>query len=280
MERIRDEMEEAALGHVVHNGLPTGLPNLDKLMKGLRPGRMIVIGGFTSQGKTTLALNIAAHVALCHAQHIGIFSLEMKSKDLMENITSSLAKVNYDRVCSGQVTLEEATRIKDSMIKINQCLSLIHIDDTRGLSMKSIKGKSQVMSRSNGIKLLVIDYLQLVRSNRKFDVREQEVADTSREIKELSGELDIPVIVLSQLNEEGKLRESRAIGHDADTIWILEPTKNAKLGDEVIPVTLKINKNRKGPTGQIALVFQKWCCLFEEEPLDAGPDQPGLPYKD
>lgn len=230
------------------SGIKTGFPDLDKTTDGLHGGEMIVLAGYPGGGKTMLAVNIAEHIAIDQRLPVGIFSLEMKSKRLVMRIIASRARVNMRTIRDGGLRELDFPKITSACGQIAN--SPIHLCDQSELNIFQLRAKARQMKAEFGIRFWVIDYLQLLSAVAKKDQsREQEVSSISRGIKQMAGEMDDPVLALSQLNDDGKLRESRAIGQDADSIWKLSKTKEAKSDDEenpVIPVTLKISKQRDG----------------------------------
>lgn len=270
-----DSIEKAHQNHGTLTGLATGFADLDRMTTGLHGGEMIVIAARPSVGKTSLAMNIAEHVAINQKLPVGVFSLEMTAESLITRMICSKARVNLRNVRDGFLSERDFPKLTGAAGKIQQ--SKLYIDDSAGLSILQLRAKARRMHQLYGIKLFVIDYLQLLTStNRRAENRQQEIADISSGVKGLAKELNVPVIVLSQLNREvektgGKpkismLRESGAIEQDADLVGLLykdndeEPEKER----DVIPVNLYIAKQRNGPTGDIRLSFLKAFTRFEQ----------------
>jgi replicative DNA helicase len=300
------ELAQRAIATIEHyhahqgllTGLPTGFPDLDKMTFGFQTSEMIVIAARPSMGKTALAVQIAEHVAVDQKLPVGIFSLEMTADSLMLRMLCSRARVNLRNIREGFLAERDFPKITGAAGKLSS--ASIHIDDSSSLSIFQLRTKARRMAAQFGIKLLVIDYLQLLHSsNRKADNRQQEIADISSGIKSLAKELAIPVIVLSQLNRDverdGKrrprmsdLRESGAIEQDADFVGLLykpkadddEEVDNA----EVTAVNLLIAKQRNGPTyPEVRLTFLRGYTRFESAAkvsADDLPDQPNLPHND
>jgi replicative DNA helicase len=269
------------------DGLPTGFIDLDKMTNGLHEGEMIVIAARPSMGKTSLAMNIAEHVAVDKKLPVGVFSLEMTADALVFRLLCSRAKVNLKDIRSGFLLERDFPRITNAAGQLAN--SPLFIDDTSGLSILQLRAKARRMAQQYDIKLLVIDYLQQMHStSRKVDNRQQEIADISNGVKALAKELKIPVIVLSQLNRDfekdksrkpnlADLRESGAIEQDADLVGILykvDPEDTSKRKDDVteeetgllpdaLPVNLLIAKQRNGPTGDVPLTFLRTFTRFE-----------------
>ncbi|HMO64095.1 MAG TPA: replicative DNA helicase, partial [Verrucomicrobiota bacterium] len=264
------------------DGLPTGFGDFDKMTNGMRPGEMIVIAARPSMGKTSLAMNMAEHVAVDGGLPVGVFSLEMTAESLVERMLCSRSEVNLRDIRDGFFAERELPRLWDSAQQL--VAAPLHIDDTPGLSILQLRARARRMHQQHGIKLLVIDYLQLLHSeSRKArDNRQQEVAEISSGVKALAKELKIPIIILSQLNREldkdksrkpklSDLREYGAIEQDADVVALLyKPPEGDEDDQESVPrdhpdgisVKLLIAKQRNGPTGDVDLVFFKGFTRF------------------
>lgn len=270
------------------SGLATGFPDLDRKTNGLQPGEMIVIAARPSMGKTSLAMNIAEHVATVQRLPVAVFSLEMTAEALVMRLLCSLARVNHHTIREGGLQEQDFARITEATgILANAPL---YIDDTAGLTILQLRARARRLKERHDIRLFVIDYLQLLQSanpRRGDPNRAQEIAEISSGVKALAKELDVPVIVLSQLNRElerdrtrkprlSDLRESGAIEQDADVVGLLykanpkDPREPASADDDdetaasdVVPVNLLIAKQRNGPTGDIHLTFMKPFTRFE-----------------
>jgi replicative DNA helicase len=259
-------------------GAGTGFTDLDKMTSGLHGGEMIVVAARPSMGKTSLAMNIAEHAALEEKIPVGVFSLEMTSESLVLRMLCSRARVNLRNVREGFLAERDFPKLTDAAGKLAN--APLFIDDSSGLSILQLRAKARRMSQQYGIKLFIIDYLQLLHSTaRRAENRQQEIADISNGIKSLAKELDVPVIVLSQLNRElekdkdrkprlSDLRESGAIEQDADVVCLLyKPSREDEdaAGEEAdaMPVNLLIAKQRNGPTGDVHLTFLKQYTRFE-----------------
>src|SRR6266481_3354257 len=256
-------------------GLPTGFIDLDKLTTGMHPGEMIVIAARPSVGKTSLAMNIAEHVAIDNNIPVGVFSLEMTAESLVMRMLCSRSRVNLRNVRDGFLAERDFPKLTLNAGKLAG--APLFIDDSSGLSILQLRAKARRMFQQYGIKLFVIDYLQLLHSTaRRAENRQQEIADISSGIKALAKELSVPIIVLSQLNRElereknrkprlSDLRESGAIEQDADVVGLLyKPSSDDDESgealvheDEALPINLLIAKQRNGPTGDVELTFLK-----------------------
>jgi replicative DNA helicase len=242
---------------------------------------MIVIAARPSIGKTSLAMNIAEHVAIEEKQPVGVFSLEMTAESLVLRMLCSRSRVNLRSVREGFLVERDFPKLTGAAGKLAS--APLFIDDTSGLSILELRAKARRMYQQYGIKLFVVDYLQLVHSSaKKVENRQQEIADISNGIKQLAKELNVPVIVLSQLNREverekgrpprlSDLRESGSIEQDADLVGLLyrpqakdeEDGATTEPGD-AIPVNLLIAKQRNGPAQEdVHLTFLKTYTRFE-----------------
>ena len=261
------------------SGLSTGIADLDKQTDGLHPGEMIVIAARPSIGKTSLAMNIAEHVALTLKLPVGVFSLEMTGASLMERMLGSVAKVNIRKLKQGFCMESDTPKITLAAGKIGD--ANIQIDDTSGLSIIQLRARARRMHQQHGIKLFVIDYLQLIHATvNSSDNREREISAVSSGIKELAKELKVPIIVLSQFNRElekekrkprlSDLRESGSIEQDADVVGLLyaakaEEPKSQAESDAGMAVNLLIAKQRNGPRDVLVhLTFLKEFTRFEQ----------------
>jgi replicative DNA helicase len=258
---------------------------------GLHPAEMIVIAARPSMGKTSLAMNIAEHVAIEEKLPVAVFSLEMSAESLILHMMCSLARVNLRTIRDGFMSEADFPKLTNAAGKLTN--SKLYIDDTAGLSILQLRARARRLSQQHGIKLFVIDYLQLLHSTnrRSQDNRQQEIADISSGIKALAKELRVPVIVLAQLNRElekdksrkprmSDLRESGAIEQDADLVGLLyKPDagdeEDAPAEADGVPVNLLIAKQRNGPTGDVNLTFLKPYTRFESAAKVSDEDMPG-----
>jgi replicative DNA helicase len=272
-------------------GVGTGFTDLDKMTSGLHGGEMVVIAARPSMGKTSLAMNIAEYVAIEQRLPVGVFSLEMTSESLVLRMLCSRSRVNLRNVREGFLAERDFPKLTGSAGKLAN--APLFIDDSSALSILQLRAKARRMWQQYGIKLFVIDYLQLLHSTaRRAENRQQEIADISSGIKSLAKELSVPVIVLSQLNRElereknrkprlSDLRESGAIEQDADVVGLLykpssgddEESGNAA-EEDAVPVNLLIAKQRNGPTGDVNLTFLKSYTRFESAAKVSEEDVP------
>lgn len=255
-------------------GLSSGYPDLDRMLNGLVGGDMIVIAARPSLGKTSLAMNIAERVALGQKCPVGVFSLEMKAESLVGRLIACRANVNERTLIRGAATEAEMVRVANASMAVAS--APIHIDDTPGMTVSQMRAKARRMLQQHGLKLLIIDYLQLLRTAKRRDSRREEVDEISNGVKACARELNVPVIVICQLNREvekdkerkpriSDLRESGQIEQDADVIGLLynADQEAAARNELILPVNLLIAKQRNGPTGDVPFVFFKETGRFE-----------------
>ncbi|MEJ0091777.1 MAG: replicative DNA helicase [Limisphaerales bacterium] len=275
------------------NGIGTGFPDLDRMTDGLHGQEMIVIAARPSMGKTSLAMNIVEHVVLEQNLPAAVFSLEMSAESLVLRMLCSIARVNLRSIREGFMSEADFPKLTSAAGRLAKAKLLI--DDSAGLSILDLRARARRMHQQHGVKLFVIDYLQLLHSTsrRSQDNRQQEIADISSGIKALAKELKVPVLVLSQLNRElekdksrkprlSDLRESGAIEQDADVVGLLykpsagddEDGAQAEEADG-LPVNLLIAKQRNGPTGDVNLTFLKSYTRFESAAKVSDEDVPG-----
>lgn len=239
-------------------GLSTGLLDLDRHTDGMRPGNLIVPAAYPSVGKTSLLMNIVEHVVLVEKRSAAVFTLEMSAKELVERFISSNSQVNLrGRLYENDFPklIAAAGRIADSTLHI--------IDDCT--TVEEIRSEARRLKQQHNIELVGVDYIQRVhtRNARRDANREQEISYIGNTLKSMAKDLGIPCIAPSQLNDDGKLRESRAIGQDADQVWMLERDDKASTY-ETDSVKLRVAKNRGGPRGGVIdLNFYKQYTKFK-----------------
>jgi replicative DNA helicase len=257
-------------------GLPTGFEDLDKLLAGLQKSDLIILAARPSVGKTSLALDIARKAAIKSKQGVGVFSLEMSKEQLVDRMLCAQANVNLWKMRTGNLSDKDDnndfTRIGQAMGELSE--APIYIDDSAGCSVMEIRTKARRLQLEKGLGLIIIDYLQLMEGrNRNSDNRVQEISDISRNLKGLARELNIPVLVLSQLNRAveqlspaipklSHLRESGSIEQDADVVMFIyrkaadRNYNREELSEEELHYAeLLIEKHRNGPTGKVPLYF-------------------------
>lgn len=276
----------------VLNGLGTGFQDLDRMTDGLHGSEMIVIAARPSMGKTSLAMNVVEHVVLEQKLPAAVFSLEMSAESLVLRMMCSVARVNLRSIREGFMSESDFPKILNAAGRLSK--APLFIDDSAGLSILQLRARARRLHQQHGVKLFVIDYLQLLHSTarRSQENRQQEIADISSGIKALAKELKVPVLVLSQLNRElekdksrkprlSDLRESGAIEQDADVVGLLYKPNSGDDEDgaqaeeaDGLPVNLLIAKQRNGPTGDINLTFLKNYTRFESAAKVSDEDIP------
>jgi replicative DNA helicase len=261
-------------------GMATGYSELDKLLSGLQPSELIILAARPSQGKTALALNIAENVAIRGGEPVAIFSLEMSKESLLQRLVASVAQIDAHKFRSGHLSREDWRRMTEALGTISA--APLWIDDAGSVSVLEIGAKARRLMKDKGLKLLIVDYLQLLTARGRFSSRQEEVSSISRGLKGLAKELKIPVLVLSQLTrapereERGPqlsdLRESGAIEQDADVVMFIYRPNFFKLDvpqEERDRADILIAKQRNGPTDKVKFVFRSRLTRFEEAAPDA-----------
>ena len=233
------------------SGMSTGLYDLDKLTDGIHPGEMIVAAGFPSTGKTALSVGIAFSNALENIP-AAVFSAEMRPAQIVLRSLCSDARVNHRAV-----TEFDCTKLTSSVGRISKIP--MTIVPASGFSIGQLSATARRLKQKHGIKVIVIDYIQLITG--VGENREQEISSIAKGIKSIALELDCAVIALSQLTDDGKLRESRATGHAADSIWKIE--NDGEWKPLIQPVKLCVTKCRDGEVGNVDLIFRKEFTRFE-----------------
>lgn len=244
-------LEKQAESNGEITGYSTGLVDLDRKTDGLHPGEFVVIAALPSCGKTALAVNVSVSNAM-RGIPAGVFSAEMRPVQLVVRSLCSESKVNPRELCE-----EDIKKLIVTTSRVSK--SPLHIQSASGFSIGQLKAAIRRMKQQHKIQIAVVDYIQLIAGTG--DNREQQIASVSRGLKAIALELDICVIGLSQVNDDGKLRESRAIGQDADSVWVLE--NDGEWHPINQPVQLKIQKCRDGETGMVRLLFMKQWTRFE-----------------
>ncbi|MCF8198898.1 MAG: replicative DNA helicase [Sulfuritalea sp.] len=255
-------------------GVATGFADLDRMTSGLQPGDMVVVAGRPSMGKTAFAMNIAEHVGVELRLPVAIFSLEMSGPQLATRFLSSVGRIDQSKLRTGRLTDDEWDRMTVALGKLHE--APIHIDETGAINSTDLRARARRLHRQFGkLGLIIIDYLQLMSSNRMGENRATEISEISRSIKALAKELQVPIIALSQLSRKveertdkrplmSDLRESGAIEQDADIIMMMyreeyyKPDTQDKGTAEAI-----IGKHRNGPVGTVRLTFLGEYTKFE-----------------
>ncbi len=254
-------------------GVPSGYKDLDAMTSGFQPGDLIILAARPSMGKTTLALNIAANVALKKKMGVAVFSCEMPKEQLAMRLLCSEAKLDSKRLRTANLKDHEYRDLNQAFGRLAD--SPIFIDDTSGVSPLELRAKTRRLQLDHDIKLIIIDYLQLMRSSRKrIENRFQEISEIVREVKAFAKESKIPIIALSQLSRDvekrqdkrpqmSDLRESGELEQTADlVIFIHRDSYYEGQSEETAPAKLVIAKQRNGPTGDVNLIFRRDISTF------------------
>lgn len=261
-------------------GVSTGYTELDKLLSGLQPSELLILAARPSQGKTALALNFAENIAIRAGSPVAFFSLEMSKESLLQRLVASVAQIDAHKFRSGHLSREDWRRMTEALGTISS--APLWIDDAGSTSVLEIGAKARRLKRDKGLSLVVVDYLQLITGRGRFNNRQEEVSSISRGLKGLAKELQLPVLVLSQLTrapereERGPqlsdLRESGAIEQDADVVmFIYRPhwSKMEASPEERDQAEIQVAKQRNGPTDKVRFVFRSRLTRFEEAAPDA-----------
>lgn len=264
---VLSQISEIAENKGQLRGIPTGFKELDEVTNGLQKGALIMVAARPGVGKTSFAMNIAEHAALEEGKKVAVFDLEMSGEQLMIRSLASTARVDMGKMLSGKLDNDEWKRIWTAEKKLAQ--SFFYVSDNSMVTPFDIISKCRKLKMTEGLDLIIIDYLQLMTMGTKTESRTNEVSAITRTLKIASKELNVPIILLSQLNREvdrredhkpvlSDLRESGSIEQDADIVTFLynpERYSDAPLKDEPGTVYLIIAKNRSGKTAEIRL---KW----------------------
>ena len=277
-----DVIQKAAQNKDGLTGVPTGYHKLDDITSGWQPSDLVIIAGRPAMGKTSFALSMAKNIAADYQVPMAFFSLEMSNTQLVNRLISNVCEIQGSKILNGQLHPDEWDRLDK---RVNNLLGApLYVDDTPGLSVFELRTKARRLVREHGVKIIMIDYLQLMNANgMRFSSRQEEVSTISRSLKGLAKELDIPIIALSQLNRgvesreglEGKrpqlsdLRESGAIEQDADMVLFVHRPEYYHIyqddnGRDLHGMAqIIIAKHRKGATGDVLLTFRGEFTRFE-----------------
>jgi len=265
-----DKLHELSVAGEALTGTPTGFKDLDRMTGGFQPGNLIVIAARPSMGKSCLVTNIAENAAISHGRPVALFSLEMSEAELARRFIASQASVHGEDLSKGRVP--EATWPKIVKASSRLADAPLWVDDSGDIGMLEIRAKARrLYSKNNGLGLVIVDYLQLLRAESRSENRAEIIGQMSRGLKMLARELDVPVVALSQLNRSvesrnpkipmlSDLRESGAVEQDADVVVFIyrdeyyetreHPSERPGEADLIIA------KNRNGPVGTVTLTFR------------------------
>lgn len=266
IEEAIKEIETAQRRGDDFTGIPTGFIELDQMTHGLHPGQLAIIAARPAVGKSTFALDIARHAAVVRKQPTIFFSLEMGRAEIAMRLLSAESSISLQSMRKGTVSESDWSRIAATRGKIND--APLFIDDSPNMTLVEIRAKCRRLAQQVDLKMIVIDYIQLMTSGKKVESRQQEVSEFSRALKLLAKELRVPVVALSQLNrqtEQSKdkkpelshLRESGSLEQDADVVVLLHregifEKDHPRAGE----ADLILAKQRNGPTGTVMVAFQ------------------------
>ena len=249
-------------------GTPTGFVDFDRMTHGLGKGALLIIAGRPGMGKTSFALNIASHVAIREKKTVGVFSLEMGQQELALRILCAEADVHFSRLRAGHLSQPQWVKVVQKMSEIGK--APLFIDDSASPTLLEVASKARRLKAEKGLEVLVVDYLQLMQAGGRFENRNLEISAITRSMKQLAKELDIPIVLLSQLSRAPErrgadhrpqlsdLRESGAIEQDADLVAFVYRDELYNKEDPAVRglAELIIAKHRNGETGTVQLVFK------------------------
>ena len=272
-----DKIEQLHARQELITGVPTGFTDLDEMTSGLQGSDLVIIAARPSMGKTSLALNIVQHVGTKTGKTVGMFSLEMSKEQLFLRLLTSEARIDAHRLRRGFMGERDWGRLSQAIGTLSD--AKIFIDDTPSIGVLEMRAKCRRLQSERGLDLVVVDYIQLMQGRGRFENRTLELASISRALKGLAKELDVPIVVLSQLSRAPEaraghrpqlsdLRESGALEQDADVVLFIyredlylekdqPPTENEGVAE------LIIGKQRNGPTGVVRLAFLREFTRFE-----------------
>jgi len=269
---ILEKLEQIKKG--IKSGTPSGLQKVDNFTGGWQKSDLIIFAGRPGMGKTSLAVSILVNIAVIYNEPVAFFSLEMSKEQVVGRIQSGLSGYDVSKIITNKLTEEEWMDLAEKAKALE--VAPIHIDDAPGLTITELKVKARKLVREANVKVIMIDYLQLLRTGQKLGNREQEIAEISKNLKILAKELNIPVIALSQLSRDvekrggskkptlSDLRESGQIEQDADMIFFCYRPEYYEIeeyyvGNQEFDVKnlfmLIAAKNRNGKVGEIPLTF-------------------------
>ena len=266
VEKLYDQKEPVT-------GVACGLDKLDKMTAGFQPSDLVIVAARPSMGKTALTLGWSQYVGIYARKPVAFFSLEMSKEQLVLRMLCSESRISNSKVRTGDLSERDFARIVDGASRISE--AEIFIDDTPALTITELRAKARRLHRDTPLGMIVVDYLQLLRSPSYSHSREQEISDISRSLKALAKELHVPVVALSQLNRSvesrndkrpmmSDLRESGAIEQDADLIMFIyrDEVYNKESPDKGVAEII-IAKQRSGPTGAVRVAFSGECTRFD-----------------
>ncbi len=264
-------------------GVPSGFSKLDKLLGGFQKSDLIILAARPGVGKTSLALNFAVNAAKRYGQRVAFFSLEMSSEQLVQRLLAAETGINQQRLRLGEINDDEWPILMEAAGVLSE--TLLFIDDTPAVSALELRTKARRLQAEHGLDMVIVDYLQLMRSDTRSENRVQEISYISRSLKSLARELEVPLIALSQLSRAveargdhkpilSDLRDSGSIEQDADIVMFIYREDMVKENSERKNIAdVIVAKHRNGPTDTVPLYFDKALTRFADleltkEPLD------------
>ena len=279
--RSFDIIEELAKNHGAVAGVPTGFIDLDSLLTGLHPGELIVVGARPAMGKTSFAMNVAAHASINQGKKVAVFTLEMPREQIAMRVLCSDARVDMQRVRKGTLTNEDWIKLTETLTPM--VAAPMYIDDTAGISPSMLRSRCRRLMIEKGLDLIIVDYLGLMRADGKVENRQLEVSEISRQLKAIALDLKVPVMACAQLSRANKdrtdkrpmlsdLRDSGSIEQDADVVMFLhrEEYYNKDTEDKNIAEVI-IAKQRSGPLGTVKLAWLGEYTAFANLAKDTTP---------
>ncbi|WP_020496737.1 replicative DNA helicase [Sciscionella marina] len=261
-----DEIDAIASRGGISKGVPTGFADLDEVTNGLHPGQMVIVAARPGVGKSTLGLDFARSCSIHHQQASVIFSLEMSRTEIVMRLLSAEAKIRLQDMRTGKMSDDDWMRLARKMSEISE--APLFIDDSPNLTMMEIRAKARRLKQRNELRLIIVDYMQLMTSGKKVESRQQEVSEFSRQLKLVAKELEVPVVAISQLNRGPEqrtdkrpmlsdLRESGSLEQDADIVMLIHRPDAFELDDpRAGEADLILGKHRAGPTPTITVAHQ------------------------
>ncbi len=256
-------------------GLAAGFPTFDEKLSGLQKSQLIIIAGRPGMGKTSFGLNIIQNVALRENKSVAVFSLEMSKEQLATRLMCAEGRVDSQKTRSGKLSTQDFERLADAADRLAK--APIYIDDTPGITLTEILAKCRRVKMEHGLALVMIDYLQLMSSSKRTENRQQEISEITRSVKLMAKELNLPVLLLSQLSRASEkrtkdermpvlsdLRESGSIEQDADVVIFLHRDNYYDEEADKGLSKIKIAKQRNGPTGTIEMIWNGEYTRFQE----------------
>ncbi|MDU1707731.1 MAG: replicative DNA helicase [Anaerococcus vaginalis] len=272
MDETIKQLELLSLNEGKITGVTTGISSVDDKLSGLQNSQLILLAARPAMGKTALGLTMAWNAANA-GKSVAFFSLEMSTYQLNQRLISMVSMIDLEKIITGNLEADEWIEIINAITTIKE--KEIYVDETAGITLSELRSKCKRLKAEEGLDLIVIDYLQLMTGEGRFDNRQQEIAQISRGLKSLSKEINCPVLSLAQLSREADkrsdhkpilsdLRESGAIEQDADVVMLLYREDYYDVDDNPNVAKVILAKHRNGPTGLMELFFHKQCTTFKD----------------